>query len=592
MAKIRSRALAGLAASVLAVSLAACGGSGGSSNNSGGSGGGSTPKKGGTITVLDVSEFEGMDPASVYLGLEIADMRRLAYRGLVAYPISKDQKVSGTPVADLATDTGTPSNGGKDWTFTIKSGVKWQDGTPITPQDFAYGLSRSFDSSLVNGTGVGTTYLSAYNIGGLFKADGSSDYPGPLTATPAQQKEFDSKAYTIDGNKITYHFQNPWPDFPLQAASLFTFDPYEKSKEQGTKGLWTVNSDGPYMLQGGTFDQAKGGTFVRNPNYDPSTDSKSVRGAYPDQIKYELLGTLQAVFDRLVADGGSDQTAYSPENIDTPHYSQITGAVASRAVASTSPYTRFLEINELSVKDPKVRRALQLATDKNSILAALGGAHYGTPTSTIISSGVPGYVENPSTKDDKASGDPEAAKAMLQQAGVPMPYPITYAFSDSGSQAEKVAAVYKSSWEKAGFKVTLDPIAPDAKPSYYGQVSAKDKKIDVFNAGWGADWPALSTVIPPILKSNPPKATAGVGFNYGFYSNKQVDDLIAQSQQASSVDAANKLLQQADAIAAADGAYVPLIQQKNWLLAGSKIGGFLPDVAANFYPDLGGMYVK
>ena len=44
--------------------------------------------------------------------------------------------------------------------------------------------------------------------------------------------------------------------------------------------------------------------------------------------------------------------------------------------------------------------------------------------------------------------------------------------------------------------------------------------------------------------------------------------------------------------AASDGAYVPLLNQKNYFIYGSKLGGFLPDVASSYYPDLGALYVK
>ncbi len=145
-------------------------------------------------------------------------------------------------------------------------------------------------------------------------------------------------------------------------------------------------------------------------------------------------------------------------------------------------------------------------------------------------------------------------------------------------------------WEAAGFVVTLNPIPTDASPGYYGQVSQRDKPFDVFTAGWAADWPSLFGVIPPILQSNPEGATAGVGFNYGFYSNPDVDDLFKKAFASSDTAEQISLLQQADEIAGADGAYVPLANQNNWFVFGSKIGGFLPTVAASFYPDFGSIF--
>lgn len=118
---------------VLAVSLAACGSSPTPTASDSAAAGGEV--KGGTITYLNVAgAYDGTDPATIYLGIELASFRRLVYRGLTALPITDDPNPS--VVADAATDTGTTPDSGKTWTFTIKDGIKWQDGTPVTAEDF------------------------------------------------------------------------------------------------------------------------------------------------------------------------------------------------------------------------------------------------------------------------------------------------------------------------------------------------------------------------------------------------------------------------------------------------------------------------
>lgn len=584
-----SRTAVVAATGVAALVLAACSGGGGSSSDTSASG---SPTKGGTVTWIDISgQWEATDPAGVYLGEEIAALRRIVFRGLTALPITSDK--SPKVVADLATDTGTTKDNGKTWSFTLKDGVKWQDGKDITCADLQYGLSRSYDASLVaTGSGVGTTYFGAGGYNLIDPSDPSydleSEYTGPLTGTPEAQAHFD-KAASCDGKTITYHFQNAWADFPYAAAALFTTDPYEKSFEKGTANQWKINSDGPYVLQGDSYDTQVGGTFVRNKNYDAATDSTKVRGAYPDTVKFDMVADSETATERLIADSGADQTAFFPGNIPSDKYSEITDDLSSRTVQSTSPYTRFLEINSKTLTDPNERLALITATDKDGAIAAYGGDKYGTPSSTIVSSAIPGFQQN-SLQKIKSSGDPTAAKALLAKTSNPTPE-IRFAFSDTPIN-ENVAAAIQQSWEKAGFKVTLVPIATSAKPGYYTQVSAADKPIDVFFAGWAADWPSLFAVIPPILQSNPAGAKNGVGFNYGFYSNSDVDGLIKKANATTDVSQQQKFLQQADDTAAKDGAYVPLLNQKNYFIHGSKLGGFLPDVASSYYPDLGGMYVS
>ncbi|MFM6974633.1 MAG: ABC transporter substrate-binding protein, partial [Agromyces sp.] len=373
-------ALAGL--SVVSLALTGCAG-----GDSGGDQGRGTPTKGGTITWLDVQgQFEATDPAAVYLGAEIAAMRRVVYRGLTALPVSNDPNPQ--PIADLATDTGTTPDQGKTWTFTLKDGVKWQDGSDITCEDLQYGLSRSYDSNIVSlGGGVGTTYLAQY---GLYDPaapdfDLSSEYVGPATSTPEAQAHFDAAASCDADNKtITYHFMNAWPDFPFAAAALFTTDPYQKSFDQGVGSQWLINSNGPYKFDG-KFDNNGTNEFVRNENYDPATDSVDARGAYPDVVRFEFVADQETVVSRLIADSCDDQTALTPGNIPSSKYSEITDDLSSRVQKTTSPYTRFLQINSVRVSDPDVRRAIVVATNRDGVLQAWGGENYGTPSTTIVS---------------------------------------------------------------------------------------------------------------------------------------------------------------------------------------------------------------
>ena len=159
MFKYRKRVIAASAAIALAATLAACGGDsdGDKSDSSGG-----TPaagEAGGTLNYLIFAPIEHVDPQRIYVGRDITNFSRTVYRQLVTFPISTDPKVSNTPVPDLATDTGTSSDGGKVWSFTVKDGVTWEDGEPITCEDFAYGASRVFATDVITG---GPNYLLGY----------------------------------------------------------------------------------------------------------------------------------------------------------------------------------------------------------------------------------------------------------------------------------------------------------------------------------------------------------------------------------------------------------------------------------------------
>ena len=78
---------------------------------------------------------------------------RLIYRTLTTN--STEEGKAGEMKPDLATDLGTPSDGGKTWTFTLKDGIFFEDGTPITSAEVKFGVSRVFDPEIGIGSPVG-----------------------------------------------------------------------------------------------------------------------------------------------------------------------------------------------------------------------------------------------------------------------------------------------------------------------------------------------------------------------------------------------------------------------------------------------------
>ena len=106
-------------------------------------------KTGGTLYFITHAEqFDHVDPARVYTGRDIAFFNSYIYRNLVSYKPTAGSAGSSL-VADLATNTGVPSNAAKTWTFTLRPGVTWQDGSAVTCADVAYGVSRPFAQDVI-----------------------------------------------------------------------------------------------------------------------------------------------------------------------------------------------------------------------------------------------------------------------------------------------------------------------------------------------------------------------------------------------------------------------------------------------------------
>ncbi len=538
--------------------------------------------KGGTLKVLHDFPFEAADPQRIYYGVQLASFRRLLYRGLLAFPMSEDAETATTPVPDLATDTGTSSKGGAVWSFTLKDGVKWEDGSDITCEDVQYGTSRVFANDLITG---GPNYTLSYID--------VKDYPGPYKATPEQQAAFE-KAVSCDGKTITFRFNKPWADFPQAIAGMMMTDPYKESEDEGAKSQWKVLANGPYKVEGGMWDKNTGATLVRNENYDPATDDpETLRLALPDTIEWETDPSDAAgeLFnDRLIQDAPDVQNAITTARVAPTQFPQLTGPVEERYVRVASPYNFYLNpnLNSEKMKDVDVRKALAVAVNLNGYVKALGGELAAEPSETIVNPGVSGATQNPGFADDNNNdGDPEAARALLEKAGVTLPLTIKVAYQASPTQ-DKAMAVLKEGWDAAGFDVTLEPQGD----TYYDVISRPDDEFDVTLAGWGADWPSMMTVLPPLFDSRPNFSPTTCGQNYGCYQSDAFEALVDEAANASDLDAQVEALVKADAVLAEDVAYIPMeIETFNWL-HGSKVQGFTTTAASSSYPEIGRIGVQ
>lgn len=553
---------------------------------SGGGAGSSTvaSRSGGTLTYFEASATQHLDPQRTYVGRDLSNLSRLVYRQLVAFPTSTDPAVADKPVPDLATDTGTPSDHAKTWQFTIKDDVKWQDGSPITCEDFKYGASRVFATSVITG---GPNYILTYLNVPTDPKTGLPAYKGPYTTKNNDVASF-NKAITCNGRTITYHFKKPWPDFPLAVAALAMMDPYKKAVDQGDKSDFQVFSDGPYKLQG-SYDPKTGGTFVRNPSYDPKTDSPDIRKALPDRVVFDVGKTVETIAQLLISDSGAAKSAVTGDNIPPSFYGQVNGAVAERAVDVKSPYVDYLAPNFQRLRDPLVRKALAMATNTQGWIIAGGGARSYSPADSIVNPAVVGYRPNPAFTKIPPEGDPAAAKALLQKAGVKLPYPLTFTY-ESTATYDKQAAALKQTWDQAGFKTTLDGVAN--QNAYYTDIQKASQSADIVWAGWGADWPSADTVVPPMFDSRPNLTPTGNGQDYGRYKSDAFNKLVDEAQGASTLSQQTKALQQADTVLGRDYAYIPLEIQKLYLLHGSQVTGYKNTPASSMYPDLGSIGVS
>jgi peptide/nickel transport system substrate-binding protein len=344
----KPRALA-VAALTTLLALVACNANPAQQPDGAGSTGSTT--KGGTLTILSPATEVSFDPAK---SQSLATLTHgLVLRRLTTWEVQPGQPARVVP--DLATDTGQTSDGGKTWTYTIKDGLKYADGSPITSADIKYGIERSFAPELAGGLGYHKTLL----VGG-------ADYSGPYSGAEL------ASVKTPDARTIVFELNVPYGDWP-SIASMPAFAPVPKAKDDPkTYGSNPVAS-GPYEVE--SFQQGRAVTLARNPNWDPQTDR--VRTAGPDKIVLELGQDATVAAQRLIADSGDDKNAIAGSFVPPAQLVQIerNATAKERLVTSEAGGLYYLAMNTQRgpLRDLKVRQAIQYAVDKKAYQVASGG---------------------------------------------------------------------------------------------------------------------------------------------------------------------------------------------------------------------------
>ena len=246
--------IAGLATTAVVAAVSACGSSS-STTSASSAPAAAAAVKGGTLNILMSTQTEHWDPQRVYVGVNIEAGNRLFTRTLVTWSATSSDTEVAKIVPDLATDTGKVSEDGKTWSFTLKDGVKWQDGKDVTADDVKYGISRTFAVDVITG---GPNYAIAF-LDIPTDADGSSAYKGPYAKTG--QALYD-KAVTVSGKTVTFKLKTPVMDFN-NTVTMTAFAPFRADKDLGDKSNYDIFSTGPYKLDG-VWTAEKGGSFVRN----------------------------------------------------------------------------------------------------------------------------------------------------------------------------------------------------------------------------------------------------------------------------------------------------------------------------------------
>ena len=547
-------------ASAGALVLAAC--SGGGSSSEGTATGSTEGTKGGTINALTLAEqWQHIDPQRMYTGVDIAFFTGYTTRTLTQYKFAPGAEGT-TIVPDMATDLGTSSADAKSWSFTLRDGVSFETGDPVTCADIKYGVSRTFATDVITD---GPTYAISY-LDIPKGEDGTSVYKGPYVTEGSDVAAYDKAVTCSDDNKtITFNLNRPVGDFNY-AVTLPAFSPVPKASDTGEKYDDDYVATGPYKVQEYTKGQKM--VLVRNENWDPASDD--YHPAYPDQINVYFAIDAAAIDQRLIADAGEDQTAVmvgqlQPENLATIFASEDP-RFKDRSVDGYDPYVRYTVLNTQKLPNLKHRQAIAVAINRAEVIAARGGDFAGDIADGVIKpnlaadyapSGMWTDMFGQAIPDE---GDPELAKKLIADSGEPMPE-LTYQFPQNPVD-EKIAASYQAALAKAGITLKLEPIEPG---QYYGIVFDPEKAQALMRSGWAPDWQNASTVIPELFGKTG-------GFNLGLVDDPAYEAKVQEASAMTDRVAQGKAWQALNKEAMQNAWVVPTVFGKAQFLWGSKIG--------------------
>jgi len=585
-------------------------------------------KSGGTLTIAEISTPDHWDPQRIYTGEDLAMMGTYLFRSLTQYKAvsgAQGNEIQG----DLATNTGVPTNLAKTWTFTLKDGAKFQDGSAVTCADVKYGVSRVFaQDTITDGPAYPITMLatSALKYFGPYATQTATSTAeldkGIWCGTPADQKA--KKQYPA-GKVITFNLIRSVADFNY-STTLLTYSPIQKSKDNGEGYDLAPQATGPYKITHYPEDIEAADYFElsRNSAYDAASDGS--RNAYPDKIILKTNQDPNVLDDAFITDSSSSSVLLGTVqvanrsrvwNSDGTFLTNGESNFDGRVYNAYDPYVSYVAFNLKSgsatgrtygMNCLPLRKAMLYALDRKALLALNGGpglaGDYGdgvvkpsmgqdyAPIKFDSSfgdfsgatTGSATSVYNPKTKKTTTTIDPgtgsfaaaykwmttakadKTAGCKAAVAQATSPAGLTYERSRDTASGRLALAIWFSSMAKIGINIT-----PRFNPvGYYPRVLDTNWDGDIGGAGWGPDWANASTVLPELFGKD-----GGFNVNKTWYDTKYSSfaSLLKSANAASSRSAQAALWQKMNQYAMDQAWVIPTFFTKTQRIWGSNVGG-------------------
>ena len=528
-----------------ALGLAACGGSSSSSTATSGTASSAAGSSTGSVntagfTVQYGPNPETLDPA-LNSAIDGANTIITIFEPLLL--INENNEVIGGQA-----ESWEASEDGLTWTFTMRDGLKWSDGTDLTAKDFEYSFKRMANPDTA----------APYAATCLGMIDG-------FDAAQAGDTDALNVKASDDGKTLTIVLAYPCSYFDKMAA-FAAMSPVQQATVEANGDSWCTSADtfvsnGPYMITDWTPSERI--VLTKNPNYVGGWDNSKI---VSDTITLLLLEDSSAVFAAY-----NSGEAVLVKDVPTDEIPSLTKAEdGGDFYVDTILGTYYVSMNlqRDAFQDAKVRKALALSIDRDYVANTIMQGTY-SAASNIVG---PGIVDENGYFYDNANGgspyiaaDYEAnmaeAKKLLEEAGYPNGegYPtIEYSTNDAGYHVP-LAEYLQQAWGDLGITLTIN------KMEWSSFTPARRAgEYDVARNGWVMDYNDPSNMVELFCTDN--------GNNDGKYSNPDFDAAIEGSKVA---DAAEHFAQlhKAEDILMEDMGCIPVAYYNDFWLQSSSLKG-------------------
>ncbi|MCQ2426024.1 MAG: peptide ABC transporter substrate-binding protein [Lachnospiraceae bacterium] len=491
-----------------------------------------------TLTVQLGPNPETLDPA-LNSAVDGGNMLLFAYDCLLNID-EKNNVVAG------AAEKWETSADGLTWTFTLRDGLKWSDGSALTAEDFVYSWKRVVDPKTA--APYGETVL------GMVK--------GYADAANGNLDALDVKA--ADAKTLVVTLDHPCAYFDKLAA-FATLSPVQKATIEANGDEWATKPEtyicnGPFYIE--KWVPSSYILFTKNPNYRDAGRVKL------DHIKCLLIEDSNAAYAAF--------TSGEAQMIKDVPTAEIKGFLENKNpefFIDTILGTYYISLNDQKepFTNPKVRQALSLAIDRNYVAGTLmDGTYIAAPN--FMGPGIAdwdgsNFYDNanggkPYIDVDDHAGNVAKAKALLAEAGYPngegLPT-ITYSTNDAGYH--KVVAQYlQQAWKELGINLDVKVVE---WASFTPLRRAGDYEIS--RNGWVMDYNDPSNMLELFISTN--------GNNDGKFNNAQYDELMAKAAAETDPKTRFGYMHQAEDILMAEAGCIPVAYYTDFYLQSAKITG-------------------